>query len=327
MLLALVACMGCSHSGNSMGLQASAGLGSGSPSFHSPPALMQDDGEDAAGGDDESGDNGSDDEESGDDTEPSEEEPAEEEEEPAASPSMSDVLAQAAGQPEENTNLQNALDGVADYEVTYDTSLSHAENTPPELRALGEEFAGEESEVARRTQALWDFDLIDVLEDRYTRVEEEYAADPEEDFAPEDPENTFNYFQPRGDPFVITDLIPDELRPELSGTGLDGAVDPELLDRLRWAQYEANLRLIPIIVVGVIEAGPTRGCIYTISGWPSTRWIEEGRSHCLSWGAPFSITCSQVSEDRVVLTLRGHYDYRCNYAATNPVPRTFHVSH
>jgi len=315
------------------------GISSGSDSWSGNGSLMQDDGEEPADnedGDDGDDGEGSDDEEaSGDEgtgEEGSEEEPAEDEsgdeeapeEEPA--PGMSDVMAQPMGAPaEEDPNLQDALAGIRDYDVPYNTSISHAENTPQVLRDLDVEFAGDESLVAARTQALWNLNLLDTLSDRYAQVEEQYAADPYRDFDQES-DRTLNYFQPREDPFVITSLIPDELRPELEGTGLDGAVDPELLEQLFWAQYTANLRLIPIIIVGTIEVGPRRMVMYTIYGWGSTSTISVGETQCVPYSPSFSITCSQASETFVVFSLRGYYDRRCRQAATGTVMRTFHTS-
>jgi len=281
--------------------------------------LMQDDGTDPVEGD--GGDEaGGDDEDSGDESDDSEDSDED------AAP-MSDVIAQPMAEPAVNTNLENALAGIADYEVSYDTTLSRADLTPRELRDLGVTYAGEESPVAARTQALENLDLLVVLSDRYEVVEEQYAADPTEDFAPEDPDRTLNYFQPREDPFVIPDQIPEELRPDLEGTGIDGTVDPELLERLRSAEYTANLRLIPIIIVGTIEVGQRRMAMYYIYGSNSVRTIEEGGSpQCIGWGASFSVYCQQVSEDFVVLRLTGYYDWRCRYPATSSVMRTFHVT-
>jgi hypothetical protein len=239
---------------------------------------------------------------------------------------MSDVMAQPMGAPAENTNLEDALAGIRDYEVTYDTSKTHAENTPAPLAALGVQYAGDESPVAQRTQALRQLDLLATLGDRYTVVEEEKAADPYRDFDEEDPDRTLNYFQPREDPFVIPYLIPDELRPELEGTGLDGAVDQDLLNELRRAQYTANLRLIPIIIVGTIEVGPRRMVMYSIYGMGSTNTIGVGETQCVGGSPSFSITCSQASDTFVVFSLRGYYDRRCSYAATGAVMRTFHTS-
>jgi len=335
-LLGLVSSVQIDGSDGVTSLKASAsGISNSGPgSWDSGGAVMQDDGEEGngdeeegngdeeTGGDDEAG--GEDSEGDGEDAEGDEEESAEED----TTGGMSDVLGQPAEQAPDEENLNNALAGIADYEVTYDTSRTHAELTPPELRALDVEYAGDESPVAQRTQALSEFDLLGTLSQRYEVVEEEYAADTEQDFAPEDPEHTFNYFQPRADPFIIPSMIPDELRPELSGTGLDGAVDPEVLRQLYAAQYEANLRLIPIIVVGVMEAGPTRIVLFTISGLGYTISLDEGQSTCL-WAPgfpPFSVRATHVAEDSVTLTLRGHYDYRCRYAATNSVNRTFHVN-
>jgi hypothetical protein len=305
------------------------GISDGPPaSWNSGPSMMQDDGESGDNGDEEAGgdDQTGGDEEAGGDEEGGgdEETPAEEE----TTGGMSDVLGQPVEEAADEEKLNNALAGIADYEVTYDTTKTREELTPQALRDLGVTYAGEESPVAQRTQALRDFDLLRTLGQRYEVVEDEYAADTEQDFAPEDPEHTFNYFQPRADPFIIPSLIPEELRPELSGTGLEGAVDPEVLRQLFAAQYEANLRLIPIIVVGVMEAGPTRIVLFTLPGLGYTISLDEGDNRCLFGGGmpPFSVTATRVSEDSVTLTLRGHYDYRCRYAATNPVQRTFHVN-
>jgi hypothetical protein len=217
---------------------------------------------------------------------------------------------------EVDTNLQNALAGYADYEVTYDTSISHAENTPPELRDLGETFIEKDdptSEAGQKALALEGFDLLSILDNKYERVEDKYAADPETDFAPDDPDRTLNYYEPRVDPFMQTRLIPDELRVQAEGTGLEGTVDPELLRLLGQAIIEANLRVIPISVIGVIQIGSQRACMYSIGGW-STETIWEGETQGW-WG--FSVTCSQVTENFVVLTLT---------SGSAMVVRTFHVT-
>ncbi|MCK4720159.1 hypothetical protein KAU08_05850, partial [bacterium] len=95
--------------------------------------------------DDSSGDEGTED---GDDSDSDDEEPAEEEgteeapsEETPEGVGMGDFLATSGMEaPTVDTNLQDALGGYADYEVQYDTTVSHADNTPSELRALGEEY-------------------------------------------------------------------------------------------------------------------------------------------------------------------------------------------
>ena len=307
-----------------------------------------DNGDDEADeGDDESGDEEPADDEAGDDEEPSDEEPSEEEptdeepsdeepsdeepsdeepseEEPAEIPgagllpgNLGDFAAGMPGLPGAgvDTILQNALDGYADYEVSYDTSISHGENTPDVLSELGVQYSEKDdvsSEAGQRALALEGFNLINILEDRYQRVEDKYAADPDFDFAPEDSERTLNYFEPRFDPFIITELIPDELRTEMEGTGLDGTVDPELLRLLGEAIIEANLRIIPITVVGVIQIGTRKACMYSLWG-SASQTIWEGETHW--WG--FTITCNQVSENFVVFTLR---------SGGAMVVRTFHIT-
>jgi len=153
---------------------------------------------------------------------------------------------------------------------------------------------------------------------------DKFGAKTDKDFAPDDPANTFNYFQPRTDPFSIPNQIPEELRPKLTGTGLEGTADPELLKQLIMSTYTADLRMVPIIVIGVLENGQYRGCIYTIAGNGWTSFLQEGGQQCAQAGGfpPFTITASQISEDYVVLTLTGG----CGYAMTDPVVRTFHVS-
>jgi hypothetical protein len=229
----------------------------------------------------------------------------------------------AATQAPTDPKVADALKGIRDYEVTYDTSKSHAENTPPELRALGVEYASPDDPVGKHTEAIKKLNLVSSLANRYDSATDKYGAKIDKDFAPEDTKHTFNYFQPRTDPFSIPDQIPDELRPAVTGSGLEGTVDPELLKQLQSARYETNLRFIPIIVIGVLMDGPYRGCIYTIAGTGYTSFIQEGSSQCLGM---FSISASQVSEDYVVLTLVGTYGRGCQYAATNPVVRTFHVN-
>lgn len=282
--------------------------------------ILQDD------ADDSSGDEGTGDESDSDEEEPSDEEPAEDEEDgteeaPAEETpeggGMGDFLATPGMEaPTVDTNLQDALGGYADYEVQYDTTISHADNTPRELSELGEQYlerTDPTSEAGRMALALADFDLLSVLKNRYEKVEDEYAADPDEDFALDDPDRDLNYFQPRFDPFVLTHLIPEELRPEMEGTGLDGAVDPELLEQLGEAVAEANLRYIPIQVIGTIQVGPMRAAMYSLAG-RGTRTIAVGDTH--NYGS-FSIGCSQVSEDFVVLVLR---------SGGALVYRTFHIS-
>ncbi len=271
-------------------------------------------------------------EEEPDEEEPSDEEPEEEEPEEEAPDTatpgmpagdMTDVMAQPGT--EIDQDLQDALMGYRDYEVSYDADLTRRELTPPELLALGVEYAGEESEVAQITQALKTLNLEDTLRDRYTVVEESFATSPDDVFFPDNPDRDQNYLQPRDNPFFITDLIPDELRPELEGTGLDGAVDPELLARLRGAEYEANLRYIPIAIVGVMETGPYRGCLYTFAGYGGSWFLREGDDRCHWYGSWFSLTAVQISEDYVVLSLRGTTP-GCRFAITGPVARTFHVT-
>jgi len=295
MVLGLTAVFGWGSSGPVQA--ASYGIGGGDQGNDS---LMQDSG----GGDTGGG------EESGGSTTPSNEPP----ESSQGSTAQSDVIAGLGTTPAVDKNLLDALAGIADYEVSYDTSKSRAELTPQALKDLDVEYAGDESPVAKRTAAIRQLDLVDTLANRYEIVEDEFGADSEKDFTPDDPNTTLNYYQPRGDPFVITDLIPKELRPELEGTGLDGPVDPELLGELAWANYTAMLRTIPIAVVGTMQSGPNRGCIYTIGGWGSSRWIDEGGTDNYGY---FSLYCAQVSEDFVVFILS---------AGNSSVTRTFHVN-
>jgi hypothetical protein len=234
----------------------------------------------------------------------------------------SDVTTSPAGPAVKDPKIQDALDGVRDYEVSYDTSKSHAELTPPELTELGVTYAGEESPVAQRTKALETLNLVTTLADRYKIVSDEFSAKTDEDFSPDDPETTLNYFQPREDPFSIPDLIPKELQPEVEGTGLEGTVDPDLLDQLLSAQYTANLRFIPISIVGVMENGPYRGCIYTIGGGGQSIFIQEGDTQCMG---NYSINAAQISEDYVVFILTGYYGRGCRYPATSGVVRSFHI--
>ena len=266
--------------------------------------LMQESGGDASGGD-VSGDEGTADE-SGTETEPVVGEPV--------TPPAGDVLAGGMTDAEKEQNIQDALAGIRDYEVSYKTSLSREELTPPELKALdGTLYAGEESPVAARTKLLNDLNILGVLSTRYEKVEKEFGATTEKDFDEEDPDKTLNYYQPRGDPFVITDLIPEELRPEMEGTGLDGAVDPDLLEELFWANFQAQLRLVQINIIGTMESGPNKICMFTIFGIPRSFTIMEGETRYFGF---FRIDCVQVSEDFVVFILS---------AGDASVTRTFHV--
>jgi len=236
---------------------------------------------------------------------------------PGAIGDFSNAMPGAPGAGAVDTNLQNALAGYADYDVSknYDTSLTHAENTPAELRALGVTYAEIDdptSEAGQRALALQGFDLVNILRDRYQKVEDAYASSPETDFAPDDPDRTLNYMEPRFDPFIITDLIPDELKTTAEGTGLEGTVDPDLLRLLGDALVEANLRIIPISVIGTIKIGERSACMYSIYGMSSTIWEGETQGW---WG--FGISCNHISENFVVFTL---------YSGSATVVRTFHVN-
>lgn len=245
-----------------------------------------------------------------------------------AQPGSKDTSAGANAVAPTDPKISNALTGIRDYEVTYDKTKSHAENTPADLKSLDVTYAGDESPVAKRTKALKTLNLKDTLKDRYKIVEDKHAADPKKDFSPDDPNTTLNYFQPRPDPFSIPDQIPDELRPKYEGAGLEGEVDPEVLRQLWTARFTANLRFVQIAIIGTMQNGPYRVCFYTFPGSGRTYTIQQGaRPQCrVVNGLPISISAIQISEDYVVLSLTGSYDYGCNYAATNPVIRTFHVS-
>lgn len=299
----------------------------GSPDGSSDGIVMQeenpDDGEsgdstedgDADEGDAEEGtDDEGDSEESTDDEAVEDEVPADDET-PAGDempPGGMDIILDMPVLSTNEQNIQDALSGTRDYEVSYNGSLSRQELTPPELKALDVTYAGEESPIASQTQLLNDLDMLVILSDRYQKVEDEFGATVEEDFD-EESDRTLNYYQPRGDPFVITDLIPDELRPEMEGTGLDGAVDPDLLEELYWANYQAQLRLVPIYIIGTMEAGPNKICMFMIGGLNRSFTIQQGQS--LNFGY-FTLYCSQISEDFVVFVLR---------AGSASVTRTFHV--
>jgi len=241
---------------------------------------------------------------------------------PGGGTGSSDVTAAPGAAATTDPKIKDALNGVRDYEVTYDANKSRDELTPPELKDLGVTYAGEESPVAKRTEALRGLNLVTTLADRYKIVSDEFSAQSDKDFSPDDPDTTLNYYQPRLDPFSIPDSIPRELQPQVEGTGLEGTVDPDLLDQLISAQYTANLRYIPISIVGVMENGPYRGCIYTIGGGGQSMFIQEGDTQCLG---NFSVTASQISEDYVVFILTGYYDRGCNYPATSGVVRSFHI--
>jgi len=287
-----------------LGVGATMAVAQGNSDGSSDGTVMQETGDEEAGGDEEGGTE-----------EPAVDESAVEEE-PAVEgmdvpPMSSDVIADLTAGSGEDQNILDALAGIRDYEVSYKTDLSREELTPPELRALDNTiYAGDESIHAQRTALLNDLNLLIVLEDRYEKVEEEFGATVDQDFDDEN-SRTLNYYQPRGDAFVITDLIPDELRPEMDGTGLDGAVDPNLLEELFWANYQAQLRLVPIYIVGTMEAGPNKICMFVLFGRSYT--IQEGQSRNFGY---FSLTCVQISEDYVVFILR---------AGNANVTRTFHT--
>jgi hypothetical protein len=129
----------------------------------------------------------------------------------------------------------------------------------------------------------------------------------------------------RGDPLFIPDAVPEELRPLIPGEGISGALDQELADLFK-SQVEANLRVIPINIVGVMEQGGTRTAIGTMGGAKFS--VNQGQTIYLrSYGWYYlGITGTLVTEDLVILSLAlyQYTGYGLN-RVTNPVPRSFHI--
>jgi len=73
----------------------------------------------------------------------------------------------AASQMPKDPKLADALKGVRDYEVDYDTTKTRAQLTPKELKDLNVVYAGEESPIAKRTKLLASLDLLKTLDNRY----------------------------------------------------------------------------------------------------------------------------------------------------------------
>ncbi len=129
----------------------------------------------------------------------------------------------------------------------------------------------------------------------------------------------------RGDPLFIPDAVPEELRPLIPGEGIEGSIDEALYD-LFTSQVEANLRIIPIHIVGVMEYGGSKMAIGTMAGRKFQ--VAQGDTRYMGYGGwlALGVTGTYVSEDLVILSL-ALYSYS-GYGlerVTDMVPRSFHI--
>ncbi len=169
-----------------------------------------------------------------------------------------------------------------------------------------------EGQVGALNEMLTAIDILTVNEQKYEHAEAYLTAEAEG--------------LSRGDPLFIPEAVPDELRPLIAGEGIKGALDQELLDLFR-SSIQADLRSIPMWIIGVMEQGGQKTAIGTIYGSMKFK-VSQGqeiRMWYSGWYA-LGITGARISEDLVILNLRLlQYNGRSFSAVTDPVPRSFHV--
>jgi len=169
-----------------------------------------------------------------------------------------------------------------------------------------------EGQVGALNEMLAAIDILTVNEQKYEHAEAYLTAEAEG--------------LSRGDPLFIPEAVPDELRPLISGEGISGALDQELLELFR-SSVQADLRSIPMWIIGVMEQGGKKTAIGTIGGSMKFKVSqgEEIRMWYSGWYV-LGITGARISEDLVILNLRLlQYNGRSFSAVTDPVPRSFHV--
>lgn len=169
-----------------------------------------------------------------------------------------------------------------------------------------------EGQVGALNEMLTAIDILTVNEQKYEHAEAYLTAEAEG--------------LSRGDPLFIPEAVPDELRPLIAGEGISGALDQELLELFR-SSVQADLRSIPMWIIGVMEQGGTKIAIGTISGTMKFK-VGQGqqiRMWYSGWYA-LGITGTLISEDLVILNLvLLQFNGRSFTAITDPVPRSFHV--
>ena len=196
-----------------------------------------------------------------------------------------------------------------------ESDVPYHDQTPTKYtRDLGEFaffFNNADQGVGELNQLLEAIDLLKVNEQKYEHAKDFLTAEAEG--------------MSRGDPLFIPDQVPEELRPLIPGEGISGAMDEEL-ENLFYAQVEANLRIIPINIIGVMEQGGARTAIGYIGGNKFT--ISQGQIVYMRYSGWYflGMTGTLVTEDLVILSL-GLYQYN-GYSMTlrtDLVPRSFHI--
>jgi hypothetical protein len=199
-----------------------------------------------------------------------------------------------------------------------DSGLTHKEKTPAKFKhQLGPGFNFEylnpdESTVGALNEMIKAIDILTVNEKKYEQAKA-YLTEEVEGLS-------------RGDPLFIPEAVPDELRPLIPGEGISGAIDEELR-KIFESQVEADLRLIPINIIGIMEQGGSRLAIGTI--WYSRSFKVSQGQEIRFWYSGWyvlGITGTLITEDLVVLSLRIlQFTGRGFRAVTDYVPRSFHI--
>jgi hypothetical protein len=244
----------------------------------------------------------------------------EEEDEEASEEEGSGEAAEEEEQPAEEEEAEEeepAEEEEAAEEEEDVSGLTHKERTPAKYENLGGGFSfkynnPEESQIGMLNEMIDAIEILTVNEKKYEHAEG-YLTEEMPGLS-------------RGDPLFIPEAVPDELRPLIPGEGISGAMDDELRELFE-SQIEADLRTIPIQIIGIMEQGNSRTAIGVIYGALKFQ-VKEGseiRMWYSGWYA-LGITGTLVSEDLVVLSLRLlRFTGRGFTPVTDPVPRSFHI--
>ncbi len=194
---------------------------------------------------------------------------------------------------------------------------SHHDKTPAKFENLGDNFGfsylnPDESQIGKVNELIKAIEILTVNEMKY-----DYA----EGFLTPEAEGLS-----RGDPLFIPEAVPDELRPLFEGEGIGGSVDDELQSILE-SQIQADLRVIPINIIGIMEQGGRRVAIGRLNYSQGFR-VAEGETTYFWYSGSYVIglTGVMITEDLVILNLQLYqwspWGVR---AVTDPVPRSFHI--
>jgi hypothetical protein len=201
-------------------------------------------------------------------------------------------------------------------EEEWPEGTTHKEKTPAKFKNLGEfrfdYLNPEDSQIGIVNQMIEAIDILSVNEKKY-----EYA----EGFLTPEEEGLS-----RGDPLFVPEAVPDELRPLFDGEGFGGSIDDELRNILQ-SQIQADLRTIPIHIIGIMEQGSKRVAIGRLYYTQGFRVSEGGETYFWYSGSYLlGLYGAMISEDLVVLnlTLYRWSPWGLN-PVTDPVPRSFHV--